>query len=77
MYLWARLPVPLDPDELFTEARQAGILLAVGPMFSLSAASRNYLRFNVAYATDPALTRFLSERCERYFDPGMAAPSLG
>ena len=62
MFLWARLPSPLDAEELAAHARRTGILLAAGPMFSISGGSRDYLRFNSAYAADPLLVSFLNER---------------
>lgn len=64
MFLWARIPAALDAEVLWDQAWQTGILLAAGPMFSITGGSREYLRFNIAYATEPRLTRFLKEQCE-------------
>jgi DNA-binding transcriptional MocR family regulator len=63
MFLWARLPASVEPEVLWEDAQRAGILLAAGPMFSITGGCREYLRFNVAYASDPLLCRFLGERC--------------
>jgi DNA-binding transcriptional MocR family regulator len=63
MFLWSRLPAALDADALSVEARAGGILLAPGPMFSTTGIYRQHLRINAAYAADPILINFLSERC--------------
>lgn len=62
-FLWAAVPECVDAMQLVAQARSAGILLAHGSLFSLSARSRQYLRFNTAYAGDPMLLQFLAERC--------------
>jgi len=63
LFLWAGLPAGVDVDELTLEARRAGILLAPGSMFSLTARGSGRLRFNAAYSSDPRLLEFLAERC--------------
>jgi DNA-binding transcriptional MocR family regulator len=63
MFLWARLPAGLDAEVLWEKARESGILLAAGPMFSITGGCREYLRFNIAYATEPKLSEFLQEHC--------------
>ncbi len=62
IFLWAQLPNAVDPDRLTLDARNRGILLAKGALFSPTAQHRDYLRFNVAYAADPVLSQFLGER---------------
>ena len=62
-FLWACVPEWVDSMQQVTQARSAGILLAHGSLFSVCARSRQYLRFNTAYAGDPLLLRFLAERC--------------
>lgn len=64
-FLWGRLPQPVDWRRLDSAARAAGILLAPGPMFSLTGGAAQYLRINTAYAADPTWLRFLAEQCER------------
>jgi DNA-binding transcriptional MocR family regulator len=62
IFLWARLPECVEPDRLVADARAKGILLAKGSLFSPTSQYRDHFRFNVAYASDPLLTRFLSDR---------------
>jgi DNA-binding transcriptional MocR family regulator len=62
MFLWAQVPAGIDPDRLVLDAQSKGILLAKGSLFSPTAQSRNCIRFNVAYGTDPLLIRFLSDQ---------------
>jgi DNA-binding transcriptional MocR family regulator len=42
-------------------ARERSILLAKGSLFSASRGCSQWLRFNVAHSTSPALIRFLGE----------------
>jgi DNA-binding transcriptional MocR family regulator len=62
IFLWARLPPHVDPDRLSLDAQAQGILLAKGALFSPTGQFGDCLRFNAAYAADPALIRFLSSR---------------
>jgi DNA-binding transcriptional MocR family regulator len=62
IFLWAKLPPGIDPDRLVLDAQSQGILLAKGALFSPTAQSQNYFRFNAAYAADPLLIQFLSDR---------------
>jgi DNA-binding transcriptional MocR family regulator len=63
LFLWCQLPAAVDMDHLLAEARKAGILLALGSMFSLTARSDSYLRFNAVYGSDPSLIRVLTTCC--------------
>jgi len=63
IFLWCRLPSHVHPEQLFVEARAAGILLAKGSLFSISGQSNEYVRINAAYGSEPALTHFLGMRC--------------
>ena len=63
IFLWCRLPPHVHPEQLFVEARAAGILLAKGSLFSISGQSNEYVRINAAYGSEPALTQFLGMRC--------------
>jgi DNA-binding transcriptional MocR family regulator len=62
LFLWAEAPHGVDIDALVREARGEGILLAKGGLFSPAGQPSSHLRINAAYATAPALTRFLGER---------------
>lgn len=62
IFLWTRLPSHVEPDRLALDAQAQGILLAKGALFSPTGECGDCLRFNVAYAADPLLIRFLSSR---------------
>ena len=51
MFLWAR-PGLAQPSRLQACARQLGVLLSPGALFSPSGEHSEWLRINVAYATD-------------------------
>jgi DNA-binding transcriptional MocR family regulator len=51
MFLWAR-PGAAQPSRLQACARQLGVLLSPGALFSPSGSHSEWLRLNVAYATD-------------------------
>ncbi len=61
MYLWARLPEGMDSGVIARHALERGVLLAPGDVFSPSRTASNYLRFNVAQSTDPAVFAALRE----------------
>jgi DNA-binding transcriptional MocR family regulator len=63
-FIWARVPDGIDNSRLVAEARERGILLAHGSVFSLTNRSSPYLRFNVAYASDSRLIDFLTARVQ-------------
>jgi len=46
---WVELPEGLDSLELFRRAREKGISIAPGPIFSNSGKYRNFLRLNAAH----------------------------
>ncbi len=59
IFLWGRVPARTAVDELVRKARDHSILLAKGTLFSPSRSCGQWLRFNVAHSTAPALIRFL------------------
>jgi DNA-binding transcriptional MocR family regulator len=61
IFLWCRVPRPLDMDELVRRARDESILLAKGSLFSPLRADNQRLRFNVAHSAAPELVRFLTD----------------
>jgi DNA-binding transcriptional MocR family regulator len=63
IFLWCRLPERVDSERLAVDARAAGILLAKGAMFSISGHYADHLRINAAHGSEPALTKFLGQRC--------------
>jgi DNA-binding transcriptional MocR family regulator len=46
---WVELPATVDSLELFRQAREKGISIAPGPIFSNSGKYRNFLRLNAAH----------------------------
>jgi DNA-binding transcriptional MocR family regulator len=61
MFLWARLPSPLDSREILQQARSKGILLAPGEFFRPDGRSTGHFRFNVAYADHDSLYGFIEK----------------
>ena len=71
MFVWARAPGISDSTRLASLGSQSGIVLAPGHIFRPQMQPSPWLRFNVAYALDPRLERFLGERLG---SPLIAAP---
>jgi DNA-binding transcriptional MocR family regulator len=61
MFVWARLPEGMDATALARQAVEASIMLAPGNVFSPNLAPSPWLRFNVAFSSDPRLYRFLEK----------------
>lgn len=61
MFAWARAEGIEDTTPLADQARRAGILLAPGNLFRPRMEPSPWLRFNVAFAADKRLDRFLGE----------------
>ena len=61
MFIWAQVPGMSDAVPLATRAAQAGVMLAPGNVFRPQMQASPWMRFNVAYALDPRLERFLGE----------------
>jgi DNA-binding transcriptional MocR family regulator len=59
IFLWAKLPSRLDSPTIIQLAKSRGILLAPGEMFRPDSRSTGHYRFNVAYADDELLYRFI------------------
>ena len=60
MFLWARHPAVQNAAELAYKAAEQDILLGPGHLFSVDLEPSPWLRFNVAWADDEAVLRFLS-----------------
>ncbi|AYH44617.1 PLP-dependent aminotransferase family protein [Azoarcus sp. DN11] len=60
MFVWARAKGREDVAKLASQAAAEDIMLAPGHVFRPQLQPTPYLRFNVAYAQDPRLERFLS-----------------
>ncbi|MFM1906558.1 MAG: hypothetical protein RLZZ591_235 [Pseudomonadota bacterium] len=59
MFLWARHPSLQNGAELAYKAAEQDILLGPGHLFSVDLSPSPWLRFNVAWAQDEAVLRFL------------------
>lgn len=64
MFAWARADGLEDAAPLADRAARAGIMLAPGNLFRPRMEPSPWLRFNVAFATDKRLDRFLGEALE-------------
>jgi DNA-binding transcriptional MocR family regulator len=61
MFLWARHPAVQNASELAYQAAEQDILLGPGHLFNVDLEPCSWLRFNVAWAEDEALQRFLGD----------------
>jgi DNA-binding transcriptional MocR family regulator len=55
--LWCELPPNVDALKLFQQAREAGISIAPGPMFSPTGDFRNFIRINCGYPWSAPIER--------------------
>ncbi len=55
--LWCELPGKVDAFQLFRRAREAGISIAPGPMFSPTGEFRNFVRINCGYPWSAPIER--------------------
>jgi DNA-binding transcriptional MocR family regulator len=60
IFLWGRVPEPVDVEALVRAGRDRSILLANGALFSPQRAANQRLRFSAPYSAAPELVRFLS-----------------
>ncbi len=59
--LWCRLPAELDAARVAQSAREQGIVLAPGNVFSVSHGAADFMRFNVAHTLDPRIYQVLAD----------------
>jgi DNA-binding transcriptional MocR family regulator len=52
LFVWVTLPESIDGDELFTAARERGVLIGRGSLFHVGGGGRNTLRLTFASATE-------------------------
>ena len=57
--MWCELPAAVEAVELFRQAREAGISLAPGPLFSAQGEHRNFIRLNCGNPWDATIERSL------------------
>ena len=55
--LWCELPGRVDAMELYKQAREAGISIAPGPLFSPAGDFQNFIRINCGYPWNPRIER--------------------
>ncbi|MDG9885697.1 PLP-dependent aminotransferase family protein [Pseudomonas putida CSV86] len=55
MYIWTRHPAIPDSAALLDDALDQGIMLGPGQLFMVDSQATGWMRFNVAFSTDPAL----------------------
>lgn len=55
--LWCELPPQADALKLFKQAREAGISIAPGPLFSPTGDLRNFIRINCGHPWSPTIER--------------------
>lgn len=55
--LWCEFPIEVDAIKLFKQARDAGISIAPGPLFSPTGGFRNFIRINCGYPWSAAIER--------------------
>ena len=55
--LWCEFPANVDAVKLFKQAREAGISIAPGPLFSPTGDFRNFIRINCGYPWSAAIER--------------------
>ena len=55
--LWCELPAKVDSVELFRQARNAGISIAPGPLFSAEGGHKNFIRLNCGHPWSPQIER--------------------
>ncbi len=65
MFVWAEVPGIGDAGQLASDAAASGIMLAPGSIFRPQQQPSPCLRFNVAYALDKRLERYLGEALPR------------
>lgn len=65
MFVWAEIPGIGDATRLASDAAEQGIMMAPGSIFRPQTQPSPCIRFNVAYALDPRLERYLGEALPR------------
>ncbi|QID16956.1 PLP-dependent aminotransferase family protein [Nitrogeniibacter mangrovi] len=65
LFLWGRAPHIEDSAPLASRAAEARIMLAPGKVFRPQMQASPWLRFNVAFSSEPRLERFLDEAFAR------------
>ena len=61
MYIWTRHPAIPDSADLLDDALEQGIMLGPGQLFMVDAQATGWMRFNVAFSTDPVMWEVLEK----------------
>jgi DNA-binding transcriptional MocR family regulator len=64
MFVWARLPDPLDAADIARHALAGGVVFAPGNVFSASQSAAGFLRFNVSQCNRPKVYETLQRAME-------------
>lgn len=66
MYIWTRHPALPDSAALLDDALDQGIMLGPGQLFMVDGRATGWMRFNVAFSTDPAMWALLEKLLEQH-----------
>lgn len=66
MYIWTRHPAIPDSAALLDDALEQGIMLGPGQLFMVDAQATGWMRFNVAFSTDPVMWGMLEKLLARH-----------
>ncbi|CAG8863685.1 Histidinol-phosphate aminotransferase [Pseudomonas fluorescens] len=61
MYIWTHHPAIPDSAALLDDALEQGIMLGPGQLFMVDAQATGWMRFNVAFSTDPVMWEVLEK----------------
>lgn len=61
LYIWTRHPAIPDSAALLDDALEQGIMLGPGQLFMVNAQATGWMRFNVAFSTDPVMWEMLEK----------------
>jgi len=70
MYIWTRHPAIADSAALVDDALDQGIMLGPGQLFLVDSQATGWMRFNVAFSTDPALWEQLEKLLVKHVRAG-------
>lgn len=70
MYIWTRHPAIADSAALLDDALDQGIMLGPGQLFMVDSQATGWMRFNVAFSTDPALWEQLEKLLVKHVRAG-------
>ena len=72
MYIWTRHPAIPDSAALLDDALEQGIMLGPGQLFMVDAQATGWMRFNVAFSTDPVMWEMLEKLLAKHVRRGVS-----